>query len=267
MNVIRYDIEVRNIRREYFFQFWRDKESESSVKQHLRRLLENESVFEGDYQIALENKWNHLEKRNIRLLNPSSFLVGYTKINNTTIFLFDIDSDDIEVRNNISLQVFAFGSLPIEDILNESFSKIKNIFSNLNTKLINKSIIYIYPFNTGEQDIESPELKIEANLQSLIKFKISDIVRWGLVIIISLICLSWAMSTKEDQQGLKTTLKSLFGSGIFYVILDVIITIIVPFTTSKHKKKVIIENLSSVLERTNEMDELGQAEDLQIPQN
>lgn len=267
MNVIKYDIEVKNLRKEYFFQFWRKRESEFSVKQNVKTLFEKESEFDGEYQIALQSEWNSLDKENIRRLNHSNYLVGYITKNNTKIFLFELDSAVITGRNNVAIQVYAFGTLPIEDILNETFTKIKSVLTELSCSLINKSLIYIYPFNTNEQDIESTELKIKASLQSIIKLKSTDIVRWGLVIILGLICLVWALSLGANNPELQSTLKSVFGSGIFYVLLDLIITVIVPFLTSKHKKKVIIENLSSVLERTNEIENLGQAENLEIPQD
>lgn len=269
MNVIKYDIEIKKLKREYFFQFWRNKNDPNSVKQNIIKLFEEESDFEGIYQDALRNEWDNLDKQNIKNLNHSNFLVGYITVNNTKIFLFELDSTVITGKNNIAIQVYAFGPLPIENILNETFLKIKKVLNKLDSTLVNRSLIHIYPYNSGQQDIESTDLKIKANLNPVVKIKKTDVARWVLVIILSLICLVWSLSILETNppSDIKSTLKSVFGSGIFYVLLDFIITIVVPYLTSQNKRTVTVDNLSSVLERTDEMDKLVKTEDLQIPQN
>lgn len=251
MNVIKYDIEVKK-KKKYFFEFWKDVKQDSISNVITNSFIE-ELDYTGDFKTTLRKEWEHLGHSSIKNLNHSNYLVGYITVNNTKVFLFEIINTGLKGKNNKAIQVYAFGTVPIDDILNESFTKIKDILSDLNCQLVNKSHIHIFPYNSKDKDIESSDLKIKADLVSSVKIDVVTLIRWGLVIIASLISLAWYFSLPAEDNLLKNTLFSVFGSGLFYIVLDVIISFVVPYFSNGRKKTVIISDLSSVIERGDEM--------------
>ena len=264
MNVIKFDIEIKKINREYLYQFWREKANDIPIKEVIKTELKSVSSSSGDYFETLLKTWDDIEYPNVGNLNSSSYLLGYFTVNNSKIFLFELKSSGITGMNNIPLQIYAIGSLPIEDILNESFTQIKKILKNLECNLIDKSVIHIFPYNSSQKDIESAELKIKANLSSIITYKAKDLIRLFLVFIFSLGCIFYALSL-DPGDDFRVVFRALFGSGLFYIFIDLVISIIVPWLTSRHKKRVTIDNLSSVVEKTTLNDVIGKTETLVIP--
>ncbi|MGN6297573.1 MAG: hypothetical protein ACTHM7_12380 [Ginsengibacter sp.] len=264
MNVIKYDIEIRKLKIRWF-HIWR-KKNLIPIKKILEEKFSKESDYEGDYLTVIRNEWNKLEQRNINNLNDAAYVIGYTTVNNIKVFLFEIINSGVTGKNNISIQIYAFGELSIENILNDSYAQIKGMLPELRCDLLNKSILYIFPYNSTNNDIESTDLKIKANLSSSINLSYKDYLRWSLVIIISLVCLVWSITTKAPLD-LKSTLHSFFVSGCFYVILDLIINVVVPFLFYERKRIVTINDLSSVLElTTREVSQITQVQNLTIPE-
>jgi len=264
MNVIKFDIEVKKYEKSYKLQFWRTNKSGQSIKKDISKIFEESSDFTGEYWAALKAEWENLSHASLKNLNSVNFLVGYFTVNNTKVFLFELNTAGISGMNNISIQAYAFGLLPIEDILNETFTHIKKVLSALECSLIDNSHIYIYPYNSKEKDIESPDLKIKAYLNSNVQYKRKDYIRLVVVLIISIVSLATAQSFGKTDDW-RVIFRALFGSGMFYIFIDVLVSAIIPYFSSKNKKSVSIKDLSSVIETTNEIDNIGKTDDLKVP--
>jgi hypothetical protein len=266
MNVIKYDIEIKKRR-----FIWDNKKS---IKDQLIDCFKKELEFAGDYDDCLQEEWNAISLEQVRALNSSSFLVGYATSKSINIFLFEKSNVGLRGKNNIAIEVIAFGDLPVEQILNESFSKIQEVNKSLSCNHINATRIFIFPFDTATRDIYNYELKIRAELKKPYNINYSDIGRWILMFLVSIISLFLYFNLKEgkrfvgemeDDNTLLSIYLSIFGSAIFYLLTDAIIYFIIPFFRRRNYRRIEITNLSSVVEARTELP-IEKGERLIIPE-
>ena len=240
MNVIKYDIEIKNRR------FRQDKTL--SIKDQIVNSFKNELEFEGDYIDCLQKEWINIQYEQVRALNSPIFLVGYVTSMNIKIFLFEKTNTGLRGRNNIALEVISFGDLPVDQILNESFAKIQRTNKNLSCNHINDTRIFIFPFDTATRDIYNYELKIRADIKNPYEITKLNFIRWFLVFLLAVISLiiylysnnnQLSTKEKEDISPFLNFYFSLFCSSIFYLISDAIFYFVIPFFSKKNNRKII----------------------------
>lgn len=254
MNVIKFDIEIKKRR------FFPDKTK--TVKEEIIESFETELDFQGDFIHRLREEWNNIQLEQVRALNSANFLVGYVTSMNIKIFLFEKNTTGLRGKNNIALEVISFGDLPVDQILNESFSKIQKTNSKLICNHINDTRIFIFPFNTATRDIYDYELKIRAELKKPYNASKGDIVRWLFMFLIASAALILYFNlnnnsvTPKDKEANNTLLNiylSVFGSALFYLLTDGVIYFLIPFFKRRSYRKIEISNLSSVVEARTEL--------------
>ena len=264
MNVIKYDVEVRKKDVKWFH--FNKKNEERAIKDVVYTTFKNSSNYSGNYNDSLIREWNNLDHQNLKDLNHHNYLLGYFTVKDSKVFVFEIRNEGISGKNNMAIQIYAFGSIPIENILNESFSRLKSILSSLKCILINESNIYIYPFNTSINDIESTDLKINATINSAININNRDYFKWIIVFIVSIGCLIYH-STIDDNSNLKTLLFNFFIAGLFYLFIDLLIMLIIPAIFLRNKKSLEIKVLSSVVDTPDNISErITRTENLTTPE-
>lgn len=265
MNVIKYDIEIKKKR------FLPDKTK--TVKEEIINSFKKELDFHGEFLDRLQEEWRNIQFEQVRALNSVNFLVGYVTSMNIKIFLFEKSNTGLRGKNNIAIEVIAFGDLPVEEILNESFSKIQKTSNNLNCSHINDTRIFIFPFDSATRDIYDYELKIRAELKSPYNVSKADKIRWLFMFLIATIALvlyyrlnsiGISVQVHEDISTWQNIYLSVFGSAIFYLLTDTIIYYVIPFFKRRSYRKVEISNLSSVVEARTELP-LDNDEQLIIP--
>lgn len=266
MNVIKYDIEIK--------KGWFFPDQKSSIKQQIIASFERELDFEGAFFDRLKEEWDNIQLTSVKALNSSGFLLGYVTSKNIKIFLFEKNNTGLRGKKNIALEVIAFGDLPVEQILNESFIKIQSVNGNLRCNHINDTRIFIYPFDTATRDIYDYELKVRAELKSPFNVSKNDIARWIFMIIIaaftSILYFKLDNSTldpiqREKNNAILNIYISICGSALFYLISDAVLYFVLPFLRRRNYRTVQINNLSSVVEARTEIPNIIE-EQLTIPE-
>lgn len=265
MNVIKYDIEIT--------KGWFFPDKTRTVKEQIIDAFKKELDFQGDFLDRLKEEWNNIQLEQVRALNSPNFLVGYVTSMNIKIFLFEKNNTGLRGKNNIALEVISYGDLPVDQILNESFSKIQKTNNNLVCNHINDTRIFIFPFDTATRDIYNYELKIRAELKKPYNVSKSDMLRWLFMFLIASISLIlyFNLNGKSNTQELKNANStflnvyiSIFGSAIFYLLTDAVIYFLIPFFRKRNYRKIEITNLSSVVEARTELP-IEESEALIIP--
>ena len=254
MNVIKYDIEIK--------KKWFLPDKTKTVMEEIINSFKKELDFQGEFLDRLKEEWKNITFEQVRALNSENFLVGYVTSMNIKIFLFEKTNTGLRGRNNIAIEAIAFGDLPVEQILNESFSKIQKTINNLNCNHINDTRIFIFPFDSATRDIYNYELKIRAELKSPYNVSRADKIRWLFMFLIASIALvlyyklnstSINEQAKEQNSTWLNIYLSVFGSALFYLLTDAIIYYVIPFFTRRSYRKFEISNLSSVVEARTEL--------------
>ena len=254
MNVIRYLIEVSKT-------IYAKKESVSLL---IEKQFINELEYGENFNDSITKEWNDIPYSEIRSLNSPEYLLGTTIVNDIKIFLFSQANKSAKSKNNVSVEVIVFGELDVNEIINHSYKKIKKVlsphwrFSKLGVKHIDGSKVYIYPFDTKKKDIYSYELKVKAKLEPPFYFTIKDYIRWGLFIIFTIVFATLYFNTNPtaivDQKQNGISFKDIYGSlaasGLFYMLTEFIIHILTPLLSKRNKKRVVINNLTSMVETT-----------------
>ena len=238
MNIIKFNIELEKNR---------SSEKEKPIKEIISENFIGElDIDNPNIHTLLEDEWGNIEYKTVCALKPNSSIIGYSTSNSIRIFLFTKNSNGINAKNNLTLEIIALGDLPVEQILNDSFSKIQDINKNLCCKYIDNSRIFIFPFDSNSQDIYDYELKIRADLKSPYKYEKNDFIRWSIVFLALVVIISlFSFSSDPD---FKSIYISLGASAIFYLFTDIILYIVVPFFRKKNHRNVQINNLSSFVE-------------------
>ncbi len=255
MNVIKFDIEIKK-------GFWLKRDL--TIKNHVKSCLENELDFEGDFAQVISNEWNNLTYTNIKSLNSPNFLLGYLTSKNIRIFLFEKDSSSVRGRNNIAVEIIAFGDLSVEQILNQSFIKVKSVIKDANCNHINETRIFIYPFDTSEKDIYSYDLKVRANLKSVYGAEKNDYIRWSCMALAIFVTIVLYIKTPSTDSTMLSVYQSIYLSAIFYLFTDLVLYVVIPFFRKRTFRNVEIADLSSVVETAQQFN--NEEEELTIPQ-
>jgi hypothetical protein len=258
VNVIKFDIEIKK-------SFW--LKSDITIKSHVKTCLERELDFEGDFAKVISNEWNNLTCSNIKSLNSPNFLLGYLTSKNIRIFLFEKDSSSVRGRNNIAVEIIAFGDLSVEQILNQSFIKVRSVIKKANCNHINETRIFIYPYDSSEKDIYSYDLKVRANLKSVFKSDRNDYIRWGcmaLAIFVTIILYIKTDGKTSEGATMLNVYLSIYVSAIFYLFTDLVLYLVLPFFRKRAFRNVEIADLSSVVETAQQFP--NNEEELTIPQ-
>lgn len=254
MNVLKYNIELS----------LKEKTQNKDIHTIINECLSNDQIYEGDsYKLAIEKEWNNLTQSSLKMLNSSSYLIGGFEKNGIRIFIFEIRTNGLKNKRNLTLEVVSFADLPAEKILNDSFAKIKDVFNNIKTKYIDESQILIYPYDSKAKDIWSPDMKIKADIISPFEFEKRQIGRWIFIGLLTIILFILYLTTKNVEpflnpetnrikggSDLKNIYLSLMLSGVFYIILELAIHLIIPFVINKNKRNIQIRNLSSIIEQS-----------------
>lgn len=266
MNVIKFDIEIK--------KGWFLPDKKKSVKEKIITSFEKELDFQGTFIDRLKEEWDNIQLPSLKALNSSSFLVGFVTSKNIKIFLFEKNNTGLRGKNNIALEVIAYGDLPVEQILNESFTKIQDVNRDLNCNHINDTRIFIFPFDTSTRDIYNYELKVRAELKSPYNISNNDLFRWIFMFLIAafsaILYFKLDNSTtdplqKEKNNAILNIYISVCGSAIFYLISDAVLYFVIPFFKRRSHRNVQINNLSSVVEARTELT-INNEEELTIPE-
>lgn len=243
MNVIRFSIEIE--RAGWF------RKTVEPVADLVRRQFETDLQAGDGFEAALRKQWDDLEFREVSYINTSNALVGFTRVVNVRVFLFRSTDAVVVGRNNLSLDVIVVGDMQVEDLLNISFSKIVSILKKglLKCKHINQTRIYIYPFDSSKYDIFTYTLQIRAELKSRFKVGISDLIKWAifafLLIVVSILYWKTDATNNADWATLYRSLSIAFFSVL---LIDLVSFFLGPLFSGKYDKKVVINDLSSVLQ-------------------
>lgn len=255
MNVLKYNIEI---------SLNRKKIPDRDIHTVINDCLEKDQTFEGDsYKSAIEQEWKSLPQKSLKLINSPDYLLGGFEKNGIRIFIFEIRKDGLKNKGNLTLEAVCFADLPVEKILNDSFSKIKTVFSNITTKYIDDSQILIYPFDSKTKDIWSPEMKIKADIISPFEFDKRQVARWIFIGVLTIILFILYISTDsiepflnpetnkiEGGGDLKNVYLSLMLSGVFYIILELAIHLLIPFVINRNKRNIQVKELSSIVDKS-----------------
>lgn len=255
MNVLKYNIEV---------SLNRKKNLVKDIQTAINDCLINDQSFEGDsYKSAIELEWKSLTQKALKLINSPEYIIGGFEKNGIRIFIFEIRKDGLKNKGNLTLEAVCFADLPVEKILNDSFSKIKTVFYNISTNYIDDSQILIYPFDSKTKDIWSPEMKIKADIISPFEFDKRQIARWifiGVLTIILFILYITLNSVEpflnpktnkiEGGSDLKSVYLSLMLSGVFYIILELAIHLLIPYVINRNRRNIQVKELSSIVDKS-----------------
>ena len=246
MNVISYEIEIKRPR---FFDISDKKKSVFDlVADSFKDELEIQNV---DLKKGLETEWDKIEFSELGAIFNKTNCCGYSTTQNLKLFLFEKSNSAARNKNNITVDLIAFGKLDATKILNHSFSKIKKIFckKKLTCKYIDGAQAFNYPFDTQKNDIYSYELKVKVDLISRFSLNSKAYTRWISTLIgflIALVIKKGDYSTEGTTQS--GVMDSLIASFIFYLIIEFIVYFIIPFFYEQNKKYLKISNLSSFIE-------------------
>lgn len=255
MNVLKYNIEV---------SLNRKKIPDKDIHQAINDCLVADQSFDGDdYKSAIEIEWNNLSQRSLKLINSPDYLIGGFEKNGIRIFVFEIRKDGLRNKSNLTLEAVCFADLPVEKILNDSFSKVKTVFSNISTKYIDDSQILIYPFDSKTKDIWSPEMKIKADIISPFEFDKRQVGRWIFIGVLTIILGILYFTTQsiapflnpetnkiEGGGDLKNVYLSLMLSGVFYIVLELAIHLLIPFVINRNSRNIQVKELSSIVDKS-----------------
>lgn len=255
MNVLRYNIEV---------SLNRKKIPNKDIHQAINDCLAADQSFDDvDYKSAIETEWNNLPQRSLKLINSPDYLIGGFEKNGIRIFVFEIRKDGLRNKINLTLEAVCFADLPVEKILNDSFSKIKTVFLNISTKYIDDSQILIYPFDSKTKDIWSPEMKIKADIISPFEFDKRQVGRWIFIGVLTIILGILYFTTQnidpflnpetnkiEGGDDLKNVYLSLMLSGVFYIVLELAIHLLIPFVINRNSRNIQVKELSSIVDKS-----------------
>ncbi|WP_437823961.1 hypothetical protein [Tenacibaculum mesophilum] len=259
MNIIKFLIEVTRDPKE---------KPEKTIYELISDCIVQDQSFEGNYKEAIQKEWIELQFDLIKTINSPKYLIGGFEKSGIRIFVFEKRIDGVNNRNNLTLEVIAFADLPANNILNDSYSKLKSVFKKIKTDYIQDSQILIYPYDTARKDIWSPDLKINANMISPFLIDKKQIGKWIFIGFLTSIFIILFLSTddikpsydearKQVIQGsdLKAIYSSLMLSGIFYIILELVIHLIIPYLFFRNKKDIQITNLSSIVDKSDPFSE------------
>lgn len=272
MNVISYEIEIKRSK-----IFWYDRSDKNkTVFELLSESFNDElDLSKDNVKSSIDNEWNNIIHPELKAIYNSKNCCGYGTTENLKFFLFEKVNSNTRSKNNISLEVIAFGKLDANKILNHSFIKTKEIISkkNLCCNYIDGAQALIYPFNSQENDIYSYELKVKAELIS--RFNIDGKVysRWIIMLIGFLLALVLKNSktsdpTNEAVSGTTNSgiLDSILASFIFYLLVELTIYYIIPFFSQQSKKYLRITNLTSFIENGTNSKKTGlESENFETP--
>lgn len=263
MNIIKFDIEIKkNI---LYFSYFSKKSAREIIENCFVKKLE----FEGNLKECLKNEWDNIKLPELKALCSHEYLIGYTTTKNIKVFLFEKDNTNLRGKDNVSLEVISFGDLPVEQILNESFIKIKSIVTKLKCEHINDTRIFIFPYDSIKKDIYTYELKIRADLKSRFNIKFSDFIRWGFIFLTITICAILFLKAYSKlllENPLLRIYLSIIAAGIFYLLCDFITLVLIPLIFKRGHMRVEINNLSSVVE-TGVDSYNTQSKELNIPES
>lgn len=254
MNVLKYNIEVTLNRK---------KIPDADIHDVMNECLLKDQSFEGsDYKSAIKIEWQNLKQDSLKLINSPEYLIGAFEKNGIRIFVFEIRKDGLKNKSNVALEVLCFADLPVEKILNDSFNKIESVFVNISTKYIEESQILIYPFDSQRKDIWSPDMKIKADIISPFEFEKRQIGRWIFIGVLTVILGVLYLSTKsiepflnpvtnkiEGGSDMKNIYLSLMLSGVFYIILELAIHLLIPFIVHRDKRNIQVRDLQSIVDQ------------------
>lgn len=249
MNVISYEIEIKRSKLVGINISDRKKSVFDLVADSFINELE---IQNGNLKQSLESEWDNIEYSELGAIFNKANCCGYSTTENLKLFLFEKSNSAARSKNNITVDLIAFGKLDATKILNHSFSKIKNILSekNLTCKYIDGAQAFNYPFDTQKNDIYSYELKVKVDLISRFSLNNKVYSRWIVMIIGFLIALVLKSGDKPTEgEGIQSgVMDSIIASFIFYLIVEFLIYFVIPFFTEKNKKYLKISNLSSFIE-------------------
>jgi len=270
MNVIKFDLEIK--KRVAFgtlrnkVSAWMKKGLPPTVGELFTQAFSSEHDFAGNFNDALRDEWDKISFAQVKALLTVDQLVGSATTNGIQVFLFEKNVHALQSRNNSSIEVIAFGDLPVTQILNYSFKKIWRVLSKKSLKCshIDETRIFIYPFDSRDRDIQSSELKIRADLKSRFSFGRTEIWRWAIILLVTIIGLvlvliagepaptgapqSTGQSAANSASPFRPVYFSIMCSGIFFLLLDLTTHFIVPFFAGRNNRQVEINDLSSVVE-------------------
>tara|TARA_R110002049_G_scaffold218937_1_gene390555 strand:- start:1151 stop:1978 length:828 start_codon:yes stop_codon:yes gene_type:complete len=254
MNVLKYNIEVS----------LKKRKSDKDIHYAINDSLIKDQSFDGDdYKSAIETEWGNLSQESIKLINSPDYLIGGFEKNGIRIYVFEIRKDGLKNKRNLTLEAVCFADLPVEKIVNDSFSKIKSVFEDVKTKYIEDSKILIYPFDSSSKDIWSPEMKIKADIISPFEFDKKQIGRWVFIGALTIILAAFYFTTDsvepflnpetnkiEGGDDFKNIYLSLMLSGFFYIILELAIHLLIPLLVNRNERKIQVKDLSSIVDKS-----------------
>ncbi|MBD0824448.1 hypothetical protein [Aestuariibaculum marinum] len=252
MNVISYEIEIKRSKFLGFNQSDKEKSVYDLVADSFGDELE---IKNNNLKESLESEWEEIGHSELKAIFNKKNCCGYSTTENLKLFLFEKSNSAARSKNNITVDLIAFGKLDATKILNHSFLKIKEIISSkkLTCSYIDGAQAFIFPFDTQGNDIYSYELKVKADLIS--RFTINNKVysRWIIMIIGFLVALILKNNGPATSESDTTTtesgvMDSIIASFIFYLLVELVIYYVIPFFTQKNKKHLKISNLSSFIE-------------------
>lgn len=249
MNVISYEIEIK--RSKLFGYDFSDKKK--TVFELLSNSFNDElELSKDDIKSSLDNEWDNISHSELKAIYNNKNCCGYGTTENLKFFLFEKENSNTRSKNNITVELIAFGKLDVSKILNHSYLKTKNIIGNksLVCNYIDGSKALIYPFNTQDNDIYSYELKVKAELISRYNIGPKVFSRWIVMFIGFLIALVYRSNQEQPTDGTSSSgvVDSIIASFIFYLVVELVIYYLIPFFSQKNKKHLRISNLSSFIE-------------------
>lgn len=212
--------------------------------------------YTGKYENVLQDTWKDLPFDMIKTLYSPKYLIGtFVTKSKIQIFLFRSDVNGIKPKNSCSIDVLAIGDLGINNIVNNSFTEITKIIGKIKCNFINDSKIFLLPYDVKQKDIWSPDLKIKADYNPINKYRKDDFIRIGVVTILTIIFLIFYLlnlttHTDDTNNNPEIIFRSLFISGLFYIILDSIVKLLIPSIFYYKKKDITIKDLSNFFEFT-----------------
>ena len=248
MNVISYEIEIKRSR----ILGFNISDKKKSVFDLVADSFEDELEIQNtDLKQGLEIEWDKIEFSELGAIFNKTNCCGYSTTENLKLFLFEKSNSAARSKNNITVDLIAFGKLDATKILNHSFLKIKKILSEkkLTCKYIDGAQVFNYPFDTQKNDIYSYELKVKVDLISRFSLNSKVYSRWIVMVIgflIALVIKGGDNPTENTSQS--GVMDSIIASFIFYLAVEFLIYFIIPFFTEKNKKYLKISNLSSFIE-------------------
>lgn len=272
MNVISYEVEIKRSK-----IFWYDRSDNKKTVFVLLSESFNDELDLGKDSVksSIDDEWNNINHPELKAIYNSKNCCGYGTTENLKFFLFEKVNSNTRSKNNISLEVIAFGKLDANKILNYSFIKTKSIVAKkkLYCNYIDGGQALIYPFNSQENDIYSYELKVKAELISRLNTDIKVYSRWILMLFgfLLILVIKKRNPSEISKEGISETLnggvlESLNASFIFYIFVEIMVYFVIPFLWERNKKILRITNLSSFIENGTTSKKTGlESENFEIP--